>query len=56
MKLIQYMQYLKILHDRYGDIDVKVKTTYEDISGEYNTEYTDASASEGWRQHMPLKR
>lgn len=31
MKISQYMQYLKILHDRYGDIDVKTKTTYESI-------------------------
>lgn len=29
MKLSQYIQYLKILHDRYGDIDVKTETRYE---------------------------
>lgn len=35
------MQYLKILQDRYGDIDVKVKITYEDTS--YDNEYTDVA-------------
>ena len=29
MKISQYMQYLKILQDRYGDIDVKTETRYE---------------------------
>ena len=42
MKLSQYMQYLRILHDRYGDIEVKMKTTYE-TAGTYDyDEYTTA--------------
>lgn len=40
MKLIQYMQYLKKLHHRYGsDIEVKIKTTYETM-GEKDFEHT----------------
>jgi len=31
MKLIQYMQYLKKLHHKYGDVEVKVKVSYETI-------------------------
>lgn len=42
MKLTQYMQYLKILHDRYGDIDIKVKTTYESFGLYDYDEYTSA--------------
>lgn len=42
MKLTQYIQYLKILHDRHGDVDVKVDISYEDISGEYHSEQEDA--------------
>lgn len=42
MKISQYMQYLKILQDRYGDIEVKMKTTYE-TAGTYDyDEYTSA--------------
>lgn len=39
------MQYLKILQDRYGDIDVKTKFTFETLglyAYEYNTEYENA--------------
>jgi hypothetical protein len=34
------MQYLKILHDRYGDIEVKIKTTYETMGTYDYDEYT----------------
>lgn len=46
MKLTQYMQYLKILHDRYGDIDVKTETRYESMSEkgvEHTYGYTDVN-------------
>lgn len=47
MKLIQYMQYLKKLHHRYGsDIEVKIKTTYETMGEkdfEHTYGYTDAN-------------
>ena len=40
MKLIQYMQYLKKLHHRYGgDIDVKTETQYKTM-GEKDFEHT----------------
>lgn len=45
MKISQYMQYLKILHDRYGDIEVKIKTTYETMGDRgfaYSNKYKDA--------------
>ena len=42
MKISQYMQYLKILQDKYGDVDVKVDISYEDISGEHHSEQADA--------------
>lgn len=31
MKISQYIQDLKILQDRYGDVEVKVKVSYETI-------------------------
>lgn len=46
MKLTQYMQYLKILHDRYGDIEVKIETRYETMGEkdfEHSYGYTDAN-------------
>lgn len=46
MKLSQYMQYLKILQDRYGDIEVKIKTTYETMGEkdfEHSYGYTDVN-------------
>lgn len=45
MKISHYMQYLKILKDRYGDIDVKTKITFETLglhAYEYEHEYADA--------------
>lgn len=42
MKISQYIQDLKILQDKYGDVDVKVDISYEDISGEYHSEQADA--------------
>ena len=46
MKLSQYMQYLKILQDRYGNIEVKIKTTHE-TTGEkdfyHSYRYTDVN-------------
>ena len=46
MKLIQYMQYLKILQDRYGNIEVKIETQYETMSEkdfEHTYGYTDVN-------------
>lgn len=39
MKISQYMEYLQILQYRYGDIEVKIKTTYETM-GEKDFEHT----------------
>lgn len=39
MKISQYIEYLKILQYRYGDIEVKMKTTYETM-GEKDFEHT----------------
>lgn len=39
------MQYLKKLHHRYGDIEVKIKTTYETIEDRgfaHSNKYEDA--------------
>lgn len=46
MKLSQYMQYLKILQDRYGNIEVKIETRYETMSEkdfEHTYGYTDVN-------------
>lgn len=46
MTISQYMQYLKILKDRYGDIDVKIETRYETMGEdgfEYDFEYSDVN-------------
>lgn len=40
------MQYLKILQDRYGNIEVKIKTTYETMGEKYfdhSYRYTDVN-------------
>lgn len=42
MKISQYIQDLKILQDKYGDVEVKVDISYEDISGEHHSEQEDA--------------
>lgn len=40
MKLTQYMRSLKFLYHKYGDIDVKTKSTFETL-GLYAYEYED---------------
>lgn len=39
MKLLQYIQHLKKLHYRYGNIEVKIETRYETM-GENDLEHT----------------
>jgi hypothetical protein len=44
MKISQYMQYLKILQDRYGDIDVKTETNEYVLGVEEDLDnYTDSN-------------
>lgn len=40
MKLLQYMQYLKKLHHKYGDVDVKIETRYKTFGIYDYDEYT----------------